>query len=382
MGHRRRVHNRWWKKSEIDNNDVIVELFYVIRVIVFLNKVQVRAINSWLPNNKLQLRELGKEYGESEVESIIKATGVESVRIADENMCSSDMCQRAAEDLIEKEGVEKSEIDGLVFVSQTTDWLLPATSISLQDRLGLSKDTVCIDIHYGCSGYIYGLFQAAMWVNSGACKNVLVLAGDTTSRMINPNDKSLRMVFGDCGTATLVSVGESRLGIHIQSDGSGADRLIVPAGGFRMPISEKTSILEWDEDQNGRTKNDLYMDGMAIFNFAITKVHKNINSLIEDMGWQKEDVGFYALHQANEFMVNYVRKKLKVNAEVAPTNCRDYGNTGPASIPLLLSDLCSNLNYDLKKTIMSGFGVGLSWGSVAADLSMTHFYEPINKIMK
>ena len=198
--------------------------------------------------------------------------------------------------------------------------------------------------------------------------------------MMNEHDKSLRMVFGDCGTASLVAKGNKPMGFHIQSDGSGSDRLIVPAGGFRTPISEETSKLVWDEDNNGRTQNDLFMDGMAIFNFAITKVHKNVNELIEEMHWQKEDVGFYALHQANEFMVNYVRKKLKVTADIAPTNCKDYGNTGPATIPLLLSDLCSQTHkYNLSKTIMCGFGVGLSWGSVAADLSETNFYEPVNK---
>lgn len=345
-----------------------------------INNVNIRAVNSWLPENNVELSSFASLYGEAEVNSIIKTTGVERVRVVDDKMTSSDMCYIAAEKLFEQEVFDKSQIDGLVFVSQTTDWILPATSISLQDRLGLSKDTVCIDVHYGCSGYIYGLFQAASWIACGACQNVLVLAGDTTSRMINEHDKSLRLVFGDCGTATIVSKGEGSMGFHIQSDGSGADRLIVPAGGFRLPISEETSVLEWDEDKNGRTKNDLFMDGMAIFNFAITKVHKNINTLIDEMGWQKEDVGFYGLHQANEFMVNYVRKKLKVDESIVPVNVKDYGNTGPATLPLLLSDVCSGEHtYDLSKTVMCGFGVGLSWGSVAADLSNTHFYSPVNK---
>lgn len=345
-----------------------------------INNVCIRAVNSWLPKQKVELSSFASLYGEAEVNSIIKATGIERIRVVDDNMTSSDMCYFAAEKLFVQDGIDKSMIDGLVFVSQTTDWILPATSIALQHRLGLSQELVCMDVHYGCSGYIYGLFQAAAWVATGACKNVLVLAGDTTSRMINPNDKSLRLVFGDCGTATLVSVGNNRMGFRIQSDGSGADRLIVPAGGFRLPISEETSVLEWDEDKNGRTKNDLYMDGMAIFNFAITKVHKQINVLIEDMEWNKEDVGFYGLHQANEFMVNYVRKKLKIDAALAPVNVKNYGNTGPATLPLLLSDLCSeNHSYNLAKSILCGFGVGLSWGSVATDLSNTHFYSPVNK---
>lgn len=345
-----------------------------------INDIQIKAVNAWLPENEIDLTKLASVYGEAEITSIMKATGIERTRIADKDMTSSDMCLKSAESLFEQEGIDKSEIDGLVFVSQTTDWILPATSISLQNRLGLSKDTVCIDIHYGCSGYIYGLFQAASWIACGGCKNVLVLAGDTTSRMINPNDKSLKMVFGDCGTATLLSKGACPMGFHIQSDGSGSEKLIVPAGGFRMPVSKETSILEWDKDKNGRTKNDLFMDGFAIFNFSVTEVHKNVNALISDMGWQKNEVGFYGLHQANEFMVNYVRKMLKIDAKLAPVNVRNYGNTGPATIPLLMSDILSVENdYTLEKVIFSGFGVGLSWGSVATSLLDTHFYSPINK---
>jgi len=345
-----------------------------------LKNVQVKAINAWLPKTNVEMLTFANEYGEQEVKNIIKTTGVERVRIADKGMTSSDMCFNAAEALVSQHGIDKSEIDGLVFVSQTTDWILPATSISLQDRLGLSKETVCIDIHYGCSGYIYGLFQAALWVSSGACQNVLVLAGDTTSQMINPKDKSLRLVFGDCGTATLVGKGNNPMGVDIKSDGSGAERLIVPAGGFRMPVSESTSVLEWDSDNNGRTKNDLYMDGMAIFNFANMQVSKNVDRLLESMQWNKEDVGLFCLHQANKFMVDYVRKRIKVPVEKVPVNVKDYGNTGPSTIPLLLSDLCSvENNFDLKKVIMSGFGVGLSWGSIATDLSETKFYSPINK---
>lgn len=332
-----------------------------------------------MPEEKVELSSLGSLYGESEVKSIIKATGIERVRVAEENMTASDMCYNAAKALMEKEKINVEEIDGLVFVSQTCDYILPATSISLQHRLGLSQSTVCVDIHYGCSGYIYGLFQAAMWLSCGACKNVLVLAGDTISRLINPNDKSLRMVFGDCGTATLIGKGNKRMGVNINSDGSGADRLIVPAGGGRTPVSEKTGVLTWDEDKNGRSQNDLFMDGMAIFNFAITKVHKNINRLIEQMQWEKEDIGLYALHQANNFMVGYIRKKLKIKENLVPLNAQNWGNTGPATIPLLLSDVCSRKTFNLDKVIMSGFGVGLSWGSVATSLEGTRFYEPINK---
>lgn len=344
-----------------------------------IDNIKISAISSYLPIGNLELTSLSGEYGVNEVENIIKTTGVERVRIAKKNETSSDMCFNAAKDLIEKESIDPQEIGGLVFVSQTTDYILPATSISLQDRLGLSKNTVCIDIHYGCSGYIYGLFQAALWISANACDKVLVLAGDTTSRMINPKDKSLKMVFGDCGTATLVTRGNDTVHFSIQSDGSGYDKLIIPAGGFREPLSDKTKELITDEDANSRTKEDLYMDGLAIFSFAISNVHKNINSLIEKTGWNKEEVNLYALHQANDFMVNYIRKKLKVESNKVPVNVKNYGNTGPATIPLLLCDMFPQRDYSLDKVILSGFGVGLSWGSITCNLNDTNFHQPINK---
>jgi 3-oxoacyl-[acyl-carrier-protein] synthase-3 len=344
-----------------------------------IENIKVAAITSYLPINELELASLGNLYGEKEVSSIIKTTGIERVRIAGDNQTSSDMCFEAAQLLIENEKIDRQEIGGLVFVSQTSDYILPATSIILQDRLGLSTETVCLDVHYGCSGYVYGIFQAALWISSGACDKVLVLAGDTSSKMINPKDKSLKMVFGDCGTATLVTKGDARFGFSLCSDGAGHDRLIIPAGGYRKPISCLTKELKCDAENNCRTAEDLYMDGMAIFGFAITNVHKNINSLIEQMDWIKSDVNLYALHQANHFMVNYIRKKLKVEVDKVPINVCNYGNTGPATIPLLLSDLYSIEPINLEKVILCGFGVGLSWGSVACNLNDTHFYTPINK---
>lgn len=344
-----------------------------------INGVAIKAIASWLPTDRLEMNSLTEQYGETAVNNIVQTTGIEEVRVVDDAMTSSDMCQRAAEKIIVDENILKDNIDGLVFVSQTPDFILPSTSVCLQERLGLSKDTICQDIRYGCSGYIYGIFQAALWISSGACNNVLVLSGDTNSRIVNENDRSLRMVMGDAGTATLVGRGEDQMGIHIQSDGSGADRLIIPAGGFRIPCTEKTKELYWDENHNGRSQEDMYMDGMAIFGFAINQVPRNVKALLDYVQWDKEQVGLYALHQANKFMVDFIGKKLRLSKEKVPVNADKYGNTGPATIPLLLSDICNRYEYDLTKVVLCGFGVGLSWGSITCNLSQTHFYEPINK---
>ena len=348
-----------------------------------LNNVVIKGISTYLPKEILEMRSLIDLYGEKNVESIMKTTGVERVRVAGKNETASDMCFAAAENLIEKEGIDKSEIDGLVFISQTPDYKLPATSIILQDRLGLSKDTVCFDISYGCSGYIYGIYQASLLVSSGSCKNVLLLAGDTTTKMINKNDRAQRMVFGDCGSATLVSKGDGNIGFHICSDGSGYDRVIIPAGGFRTPSSEETRIEYEDKDGNSRSQEDLYNDGLAVFNFIIQNGRASVETILEYMKWKKEEVKLYALHQATSFTVKFLLKRLKIDKEKAPINIINYGNTGPATIPLILSDMYhenSNMNTnDWDKTILSAYGVGLSWGSIACDLSKTNIYEPINK---
>lgn len=348
-----------------------------------LGNLRIKAISTYLPHDVLEMTSLASIYGEKTVETIMKATGVERVRIARHDETASDMCFEAARHLLEQEQVPKELIDGIVFISQTADYRLPATSVILQHRLGLSQETVCFDISYGCSGYIYGIYQAAMMVSSGSCRNVLVLAGDTTTKLINPYDRAQRMVFGDAGSATLVSSGDHTFGFHINSDGSGYDQVIVPAGGFRIPSSELTRQEFEDKDGNIRTQENLYMDGMAVFNFILQSGKSSIQTITDFMNWAKEDINLYALHQGTSFTLRYLIKRLKVEESKAPINILNYGNTGPATIPLILSDMfhmgaSSNLNA-LDKVIMCAYGVGLSWGSVACNLADTNIYEPINK---
>lgn len=349
-----------------------------------INNINIQAIATYLPTNILEMNSLIDLYGENNVKMVINATGVERVHVADKEQTASDMCFEAASFLLEKEKINKEEIDALLFVSQTADYRAPATSIILQDRLGLSTEIVCFDIPYGCSGYIYGIFQAATLIGSGTCKNVLVLAGDTTTKMINPKDRAQRMVFGDCGSATIVSKGMGQIGFHICSDGSQHEKVIIPAGGFRIPSSEKTRKEYIDSDGNYRTQENLYMDGSSVFNFIIKFGQQSINTLLQYMKWNKNDVNFFALHQATRFTLSYLRKRLKIDSEKAPINIANYGNTGPTTIPLILTDLCHSesgvetTKWD--KVIMSAYGIGLSWGSIACNLSQTHIYKPINKL--
>lgn len=231
---------------------------------VKINNIRIQAISSYLPYKEIKCKNI-KSVNAEEIENIIKVTGVESFHVANEIETSSDMCYYATMELLNNNVIDKTKIDGLIFVSQTNDYILPSTSVILQNRIGLSKDTVCIDIHYGCSGYIYGVLQASLWISSGLCNNVLVLSGDTTSKMINEKDCSLKMVFGDAGTATLINRSDSEMCFSIHSDGSGYDKLIIPAGGFRLPCSDETKIQNMDEDGNIRSQENLYMDGMEYF---------------------------------------------------------------------------------------------------------------------
>lgn len=343
------------------------------------SNVAVRGIATALPKNILDFHDLDNLYGKEEVEKTIAATGISKARIADEKTCTSDLSVLAATHLMNHLDIKPETIDGIVFVSQTPDYIMPATSTILQDRLNLPRNVVAFDINYGCSGYIYGLYQAAMMVSSGGCSRVLVCSGDTTSKLVNKKDRSLRMVFGDAASATLVEAGEGSMCFAIKTDGSGANNLIVHAGGFREPSTEETAVEKEYGEGNFCSRNNLYMNGLEIMNFAMRTVSPIIEELLEVCGWQKAEVGTFALHQANRFMIDYLRRKLKLNQEAVPIAMAETGNAGPASIPLMLALEHKRLQEQerLEKVIACGFGVGLSWGAVSLDLSRTTILDPV-----
>ena len=339
---------------------------------------EIKAIATAVPSKFFHCSSLYNDFGKKNIDAIIQTTGVSHVRIADEHATASDLCFVAAQELLNTVSLDKSAIDGLVFVSQTRDYILPQTSHVLQSRLGLNETTFCIDIPLGCSGYVHGILQAALLLNSTSCQNIMVLAGDTTSKMINPKDKSVRMLFGDAGSATLVKRSDQTGYFEIMSDGSGADKLIVPAGGYRKPANPETIITREAEDGNMRSENDMFMDGMAIFEFMIKCVPHLVESMLATLNWGKDELDLLALHQPNIFVLNYLRKRLKLDPEKVPTVIEGFGNTGPSSLPLIFSEKGESLfeKSRLNKVIMAGFGVGLSWAGFSCDLSRTTFIKP------
>ena len=339
-----------------------------------INNIDIKCIATCLPEGVLEMTSLKDKYGEKMVEGTMKGTGIERLHVAADHETTADLCTRAAEQLFEATGIDRQSIDGVVFVSQTMDYFNPATSCVLQGRLGLSGDCVCFDISYGCSGYIYGMFQAATLIGSGACSNVLVLAGDTNSKVVNKESAASLMVFGDAGSATLVSKGEGSIGFHIATDGVN----------YKTVLNDRMGFRKFPENTRDDYQSDPAMSGDDVFSFIVNVGPKTIKSVLELMGWDKDDVDFYGLHQATKITVDFMRKKLKLtHPERAPFDIQNYGNTGPTTVPMVLTDWPHRTEgvdtSTWHKVVMAAYGVGLSWGSVACDLSKTRILKPINQ---
>lgn len=303
---------------------------------------------------------------EEERENLIQQIGIIQKRIAPEGLCSSDLCYESAEKLISELKWEKNDIEALVFVSQTPDYILPATACVLQDRLGLPVECMALDVSLGCSGWVYGMSTVASLISGGNVKKALLLVGDLGTRTNSPRNRSDFPLFGDAGTCTALVYDESSEGVklHLGTDGSGKDAILVPEGGYRNPFNEKT--LEWKEVEGGYAQGiHARMDGMSVFSFAITKGPKSIKGLCERYGIDINSVDSFFLHQANKLITDKIRKKLKVEEDKCPISMDYFGNTSCATIPLtMVVRKQKELSANRQRNIGCAFGVGLSWGSV------------------
>ena len=295
-------------------------------------------------------------------EAFVETTGVLERRLSD-TLTTSDLCFEAAERLIADLGWDKAQIEALVFVSQTADYILPATACILQERLGLCKECYAEDVALGCSGWVYGLSNVAALLTSGAIKKALLLAGDAKKRAKGPRDP----LFGHAGTATAVEFVEGAEGFkfHFGTDGSGYDAIITPDGGSRNQVSVNSFKLEEIE---GRQMHRMQtrMKGMDVFSFGISTAPKSVKKLAERYGFDYFDYDYFVFHQANMKMNRQIVKKLKLEPERVPSCMYHYGNTSSASIPLtIVTQLKGRFEDKPTKFICCGFGVGLSWGTVA-----------------
>ena len=325
----------------------------------FLERVGISRIACALPKQKVSLAEYASNlFDEKAARRMAKGTGFSMLRIASRDITTADFCVAAAERVLE--GIDRSTIRSLVFVTQTPDYAIPATSHAIQKRLHLGNNTLCLDINEGCSGWITGLYIAAT-----LCQNteqpVCLLVGDTISKLTNPNERATRSIFGDAGTATLIMPGEARIPFLFKSYGDRAKAILL-ANYFLQ--RQGNSIMD-------DSSLFLTLDGGAIMDFSLEEVPSAIEEFLEKNLLTKADVSLYACHQANQLILKHLADTLQIPHEKIPFTSSDIGNESSASIPLVLQ--AKSKNADLSRTVCCGFGVGLSIGLCLADFTKTEF---------
>lgn len=335
---------------------------------------EIRGISTCIPENYRTLDDdIDLLYGGdlAKLNRIKKSIGLNKRHIADDKTTSSDLCEKAAKNLFKRMDIETDTIDALICVTQTPDYFQPCNAAYLHGKLNLKKTCAAFDINQGCSGYIYGLWIASMMVESGGCKRVLLLAGDTLSKSVNNMDTNMAPLFGDAGTATIIDqTGNFESYFSLNTDGEKFDTIIQPAGAFRSPSMEQISDPRIFETSETRSLNDLYMDGAAVFNFSIGTEPEAINEILKFTNKSQDEIDYIFFHQANRYIISNIIRRLKMPKEKAPSETTGkYGNQSSASIPCTICDVLdpSMISFELN-VILSGFGVGLSWGTCLTQL--------------
>jgi 3-oxoacyl-[acyl-carrier-protein] synthase-3 len=337
-------------------------------------KAVIKAITSYLPENKLTNEALAKEFQDWDVKKIYEKTGIAIRSIAGSNECASDLGVAAAEKLFEKGICNPEEIEYVLFCTQSPDYYLPTTACIIQERLELKTSCGALDFNLGCSGFIYGLSLAKGLIETGQARNVLLITADTYSKFIHPLDRSVRTIFGDGAAATFIAASaleNEAIGPFVfGTDGRGADKLIVQAGGMRIPINQETAVAKDDGAGNMRSAQNLYMDGPEIFNFTLKEVPLAVAHLLEISSRKIDEIDYFIFHQANSFMLECLRKKLKIPKDKFCINMESYGNTVSATIPMAMELALEKGEIKAgDKVMLVGFGVGYSWGATLVRIS-------------
>lgn len=328
--------------------------------------VGITAMAAAVPTNVINNYEYTTHFPAEEVKEVVDKIGVFERRFADENTCSSDLCYAAAEKLICDNNIDRSEIDLLIFISQTPDYRMPATSIILQHRLCLSDSCVAFDINLGCSAFMYGLSVAYSMMQGGFIRKALILDGETRSKVYSPKDRRSAFIFGDAGVAALVECNDKfgKSYFSLNSDGSRADLIMIKGGGYRNMSSVET-LKEKVVDEYGNIRSDEhgYMNGADVFNFVIREVPRDIKKILEYSSYNVDLFDYIIFHQANNFINSYIAKKMKLDTSKIPSTIEKYGNTSSVSVPLTIVSELKDKMKGKKLLLMSAFGVGMTWAT-------------------
>src|SRR5690554_3535107 len=343
--------------------------------------VGITALSAAVPKRVIKNYEYTEFFPADEVKEVVDKIGVFERRFVDEETCSSDLCYAAAEKLILDNKVDRSEIDLLVFISQTPDYRMPATSVILQHRLGLPNTTIAFDINLGCSAFIYGMSIVYSMMQNSGLRKALILDGETRSKVYSAKDRRTAFIFGDAGVAALVErnnkFGESVFSLN--SDGSRENLIKINAGGYRMPSTPETLKEKVvDEYGNIRSEEHGYMNGGDVFTFVNREVPRDIKKTLDYAKKDKDSFDYIIFHQANNFINSHVAKKLKLDTDKIPSTIEKYGNTSSVSVPLTIVSELKDKMFGKKELLLSAFGVGMTWATAVVpfvDLQISDIVE-------
>lgn len=331
-----------------------------------ISGVALRGVAAAVPSRKEDNAEL-ESLSEKSKKEIIERVGIRYRHLADGKTTASDLCEASARKLLDELGWDSADVGLLVFVTQTPDHTVPGSASQLQERLGLDQNAIALDVNQGCAGYVYGMSIVSGMMKSFGIKKALLLVGDTITKMVSPTDNSIKPIFADAGSATAFELDNDANPMHFKLGSRGADfeAIHVPHGGFRFPTTEQS--LEEKEVSEGVVRNmcQLSMNGQAVFTFGLSTVASEIKKLLEEQHLSADDFDFLVLHQANQFLNDAIARKIGFPKEKTPSSLYNFGNTSCATIPVtLVSQISDLLNNGELNLLLSGFGVGLSWGNV------------------
>ncbi len=331
-----------------------------------MNNWSIKGISYFLPEKVVTNNDLANDFPGFKIDELTRLTGVLERHIADKDENASDLGVKACEKLFDEYNIKREEIDFILYCTQIGDYYTPSTSCIIQDRLGIPKRAGTLDFNQGCTGFVYGLNIASGLIASETAKNILLVTSVTISKLIHPQDKSNRAIFGDGAAATLITSepGDLKYGKFVfGTDGSGFDSIIIKHGGEKYPIKEFESDDFIDEFENVRNDACFYMNGSSVFTFSVETVPQMIDQLLELNGLKKEDIDLYVLHQANRIILESIFRKSKIPADKYTIDLDYVGNTVASTIPIALKNAISSGRVKKgDKVLLAGFGVGFSWG--------------------
>jgi 3-oxoacyl-[acyl-carrier-protein] synthase III len=329
----------------------------------------VQAIDYALPARRVDNDALAERHPSWQMERVVTATGVEARYWCDPDETALDLAERACRALAARTGFDLTLVDAVLFCTQSPDYPMPPNACLLQHRLGLRRSLAALDFSLACSGFIYGLYLARALVESGSARHVLLVTADTYSRWMHPDDRGPMTLFGDGAAATLVSAGERKLGAFmLGTDGAGADKFMVPAGGARRPHTDETARPIADTLGNVRSAEQLRMDGPGVLAFVKEQIPPLVHSVLELAELRLSDLDLVLFHQASRVALDHLHRALRISPTQQFSNLRTIGNTVSASLPILLRD--AEREGRLRpgcRVLLVGFGVGLSWGGCIVD---------------